>query len=112
MRVTNTAIPRSDRALVQSHLDSINQFLPAPDISQMDVVVGSDGLYTLKATAATRVTKQLEWTTSHQLPSPTSPSLPSIAPSVKAAVAFFGLELPEAPSGSLDVDDAGMERPE
>lgn len=111
MRVTNTAIPRSDRALVQSHLDAINKFLPAPHLTQMDVVVGSDGLYTLETADAARVTKQLEWAISHQLPSPTSPTLPSIAPSVKAACEFFGVTLPDAPTGSLDVDDAGIDRP-
>lgn len=108
MKVINNSIPRTDRALVQSHLDAINKFLPAPDLTQMDVVVGADGLYTLETADATRVTKQLEWAVSHQLPSPTSSSLPSIAPSVKAAVAFFGLELPAAPSGSLDTDDSGL----
>ena len=111
MKVTNTAIPRTDRALVQSHLDAINKFLPAPDLTQFDVVIGTDGHYTLETADAARVTKQLEWAVSHQLPSPTSPALPSIAPSVKAAVAFFGLELPDAPTGSLDVDDAGIPRP-
>lgn len=48
---------------------------------------------------------------SHQLPSPTSPSLPSVAPSVKAACEFFGVTMPAAPTGSLDVDDAGISRP-
>lgn len=111
MRVVNNSIRREDRALVQSHLDVLNKFLPAPDLTQMDVVVGADGIYTLETADAARVTKQLEWAVSHQLPSPTSPALPSIAPSVKAAVAFFGLELPDAPTGSLDVGDAGIDRP-
>lgn len=107
MRVVNGSIPRSDRALVQSHLDSINAFLPAPDLTQMDVEVNATS-YTLVDDAEARVEKQLQWAVAHQLPSPTSPSLPSIAPSVRAACAFFGVELPAAPSGSLDTDAAGI----
>lgn len=111
MKVINNSIPREDRAEVQASLDALNTILPAPDLTQIDVVVTAGHSYTLEATAAARVTEKLAWLVSHQLPSPTSPSLPSIAPSIKAACAFFGVSMPAAPSGSLDADGAGIERP-
>lgn len=110
MRVINDAIRRSDRAMVQMHLDQLNKILPNPDITQLDVIVGGAG-YSLKDAAEDRVEAKLGELVGHQLPSPTGGSLPSIAPSVKAAVAFFGLDLPAAPTGSLDVDDSGIDRP-
>lgn len=107
MRVINDAIRRSDRAVVQMHLDALNAFLPAPDLHQMDVEVNATS-YTLVDDAEARVEKQLQWAIAHQLPSPTSSSLPSIAPSIKAACEFFGVELPDAPGGSLDTDATGI----
>ena len=107
MRVINDAIRRSDRAVVQMHLDALNKFLPSPDVTQMDVEVGATS-YTLVDDAKARVEKQLQWAVAHQLPSPTSGSLPAIAPSIKVACEFFGVEMPDAPGGSLDTDAAGI----
>ena len=109
MRVTNGAIPRRDRAMVQMHLDQLNKILPNPDVTQFDVIVGGAG-YSLKDAAEDRVEAKLAELVSHQLPSPTGGSLPSIAPSVKSACDFFGVPLPAAPSGPGDVG-AGIERP-
>lgn len=104
MRVVNNLIPRVDRALVQSHLDALNAILPAPDVTQLDVEVNATS-YTLEATAAVRVTQKLAWLVGHQTPSPTGATLPSVAPTVKAACAFFSIALPAAPTGAPSVDE-------
>ena len=114
MKVVNAQIPREDRAEVQAALGALNQILGTPDLHQMNVLVAfNDGtaVYKLDAASLARVLAKLGELVSHQLPSPTSPALPSIAPSVKAACEFFGVTLPAAPTGSLDVDDAGIPRP-
>ena len=111
MRVVNNSIPREDRAVVQMHLGAINAVLPSPDITQMDVEVGPDHTYTLVEAAKVRFSAKMAWLSSHQLPSMTGTKLPSIAPTVQAAAKYFSVPLPAAPTGSLDVDDAGIPRP-
>ena len=114
MRVINTNLPRQDRAEIQLHLDSLNGIIGLPDLNQMSVLVAfNDGtaVYKLDAASLPRVLAKLGELVSHQLPSPTSPTLPSVAPSVKAACTFFGIALPAAPTGSLDVADSGIDRP-
>lgn len=108
----NANIPRRDRAAVQGHLDSLNAVLPAPDLNQMDVAVHADGAgvfhYSLVVRAERRVMERFGKLVGHQAPSPTSASLPAISPAAKAAAAFFGVPLPEAPAGPLDTDDDAL----
>ena len=109
MRIVNAAIPRRDRAVVQMHLDQLNKILPAPDITQLDVIVGGAG-YSLKDAAEDRVEAKLAELVSHQLPSPTGGSLPSVAPSVKSACDFFGVPLDYTPPSVGDVEGQGIDR--
>lgn len=109
MRVVNGMIPRVDRAVVQMHLDALNAALPAPDLNQMDVEVNAT-CYTLEQSAEDRVVAKFAELAGHQLPSPTGASLPSIAPSLKAAAIFFGVPLPDAPTGAGDADSQGFDR--
>lgn len=109
MRAVNNLIPRVDRAVVQMHLDSLNAALPPPDLNQMDVEVNATS-YTLEQSAEDRVVAKFAELVGHQLPSPTGARLPSIAPSLQAAAIFFGVPLPDAPTGAGDADAQGFDR--
>lgn len=107
MRVVNNSIPRDDRAEVQMHLGALNAILPNPDLNQMEVVVGADGSYTLDEPAKARVTAKLDWLVSHQT-ALASASHPSLAPTVQKACSFFGIDLPDAPTGTPDVEGGAI----
>ena len=92
------------------HLGALDAILPAPNLNQMEVVVVGDGTYTLTEAAKVRVAAKLDWLVSHQTVM-ASASHPSLAPTVQKACAFFSVPLPDAPTGSLDVDDSGIDRP-
>ena len=110
----NSLIPREDRAEVQGHLDSFNKILPMPDLTQVNVVVtttAGTASYTLDEESTNRVVEKCGYLVSHQVSSPTSAQLPALAPKVVAAMAFFNLPLPLAPTGGSDVEDLEIERP-
>ena len=71
MNENNVSIPRVYRPLVQQNLDVLNEILPDPNLTQIDVAFGYEGtrpVFRLANGAQERVEDKLAWLVSHQLP--------------------------------------------